>query len=105
MNKPGWSDYVSDMYKYSREMRQLWLDNGKPRQGGIFNELNRSKARFKYALRFIRKNETMLRKESLAKKMSKLNSNEFWKEISAINNSKTPLPCTVENADGLDPWK
>ena len=31
--------------------------------------------------------------------MTKLNSNEFWKEISAINNSKTPLPVTVENAN------
>ena len=99
VNKPGWSDYVSELYKYSREIRFLWLDNGKPRQGSLFQELNRSKARFKYALRFIRKNESNLRKESLAKKMTKLNSNEFWKEISAINNSKTPLPVTVENAN------
>ena len=100
VNKPGWTEYVSDLYKYSREMRQIWLDNGKPRQGALFNELTRSKARFKYALRYIRKNETMLRKESLAKKMSDLSSNEFWKEISAINNAKTPLPCTIENASG-----
>ena len=56
VNKPGWSDHVSDLYKYSREIRQLWLDNGKPRQGPLFNEFSRSKVRFKYALRFIQKN-------------------------------------------------
>ena len=100
LNKPGWSDYVADMYKYSREMRQLWLDNGKQRQGIIFNEFTRSKARFKYALRVIRKNETSLRKKSLAKKMTNLSSKDFWKEIGSINNSKTPLPCTIENANG-----
>ena len=99
-NKPGWSDYVSDLYKYSKEMRHIWIDNGKPRQGGLFHEYLRSKARFKYALRYIRKNETILRKESLAKKMTKLNSNDFWKEIAAINNSKTPLPCIIEDANG-----
>ena len=99
-NKPGWSDYVSDLYKYSKEIRHIWVNNGKPRQGGLFHEYSRSKARFKYALRYIRKNETMLRKESLAKKMTKLNSNDFWKEIGAINNSKTPLPCIVEEANG-----
>ena len=100
INKPGWSDYASDMYKYSREMRQLWIDNGKPRQGAIFKEFTRSKARFKYALRFIPKNETILRKESLAKKMSNLKSNEFWKEIGSINRAKTPLPCTIEDSNG-----
>ena len=32
--------------------------------------------------------------------MTKLNSNDFWKEIGAINNSKTPLPCIIEDANG-----
>ncbi|CAL4206841.1 unnamed protein product [Meganyctiphanes norvegica] len=32
-NRPGWSDYVADIYDYSREARKLWLENGKPRQG------------------------------------------------------------------------
>ena len=99
-NKPGWSDYVSDLYKYSKEMRLIWINNGKPRLGAISHEYTRSKLRFKYALRYIRKNETILRKELLAKKMTKLNSNDFWKEIGAINNSKTPLPCIIEDANG-----
>ena len=81
-------------------MRLIWINNGKPRNGAISHEYTRSKARFKYALRYIRKNETILRKESLAKKMSKLNSNDFWKEIGVINNSKTPLPCIIEDANG-----
>ena len=67
-NKPGWSDYVSDLYKYSKEMRLIWINNGKPRKGAISHEYTCSKARFKYALRYIRKNETILRKDSLAKK-------------------------------------
>ena len=27
---PGWNDYVSDLYDFSRETRRMWLDNGKP---------------------------------------------------------------------------
>ena len=52
-NKPGWSDYVADLYEYSRETYRLWLDNGKPRQGIIHKEYTQSRQRFKYALRFI----------------------------------------------------
>ena len=98
-NRPGWTDYVADLYKYSREARKLWLDNGKPRQGYISDEYIRSKAKFKYALRFISRNENLLRKESLAKKLSNLKSKDFWKEIKLINNSKTSLPCSIDNAN------
>ena len=77
VNKPGWSDYVAELYHYSRELRTLWLENGKPRQGFLFKELCLSKARFKYSLRFIKKNEAALRKESLAKKVTNLSKRNF----------------------------
>ena len=32
--------------------------------------------------------------------MLNLESNEFWKEICAINNAKTPLPCSIEDSNG-----
>ena len=51
----------------------------------------------------------MLRKESLAKKYAQSNSKEFWFEISMINNSKMPLPSSIDNAncpsDILKLWK
>ena len=49
--------------------------------------------------RYIITNENILRKESLAKKLTNLSSNEFWKEIKVINNSKTALPCSIDNAN------
>ena len=35
-NKPGWADYVSDLYKDSRDMGKMWCNAGKPRRGQIF---------------------------------------------------------------------
>ena len=67
-NKPGWSEYVADLYDYSQETRKLWLENSKPRQGFLFSEYSKSKARFKYTMRYIKQNENLLCKESLAKK-------------------------------------
>ena len=72
LHKPGWSDYVSDLYELSRETYRVWVDNGKPRQGPIHNIYTQSKQRFKYAIRYINKNENALRRESLAKKLSHL---------------------------------
>ena len=42
-NRPGWSDYVADLYQFSRETYKLWQDNGKPRQGPINNIYTQSK--------------------------------------------------------------
>ena len=101
-NKPGWSDYVADVYKYSCEVRRLWMENGKPRQGPLFHEFARSKAKFKYTLRYISRNEDLLRKESLAKKLSQSDPKYFWSDISKLSNNKTPLPTTIDNANTPD---
>ena len=61
-----------------------------------------SKRRFKLALKYITRNEDALRRESLAKKLSQLSSNDFWKEISLINNSRAMLPTSIEDASGAE---
>ena len=57
MHRPGWSEYVSELYDTSRETRKLWLDHGKPRQGPIYELHNKSRLRVKYAIRFIKRHE------------------------------------------------
>lgn len=99
-SKPGWSEYVSDLYDMKREIYFKWVENGRPRHGEVHDLFVKTKARFKYALRFIKNNEAALRRESLAKKISKNNSRDFWKEIKRINNSNTPLPTNIENING-----
>ena len=100
--RPGWNEYVSDIYDFSREARRMWLDNGQPRQGIIHDMYVKSKRRFKCALRYIKRNESALRKESLARKLAQLSTNEFWREVSSINNSKVMLPSSIENATGVN---
>ena len=101
-NQPGWSDYVADLYQFSRETYKLWQDNGKPRQGPINSIYTQSKRRFKYALRYIKKHENNLRREAIAKKYSEKNPKALWGEVSKINNCRVPLPTSIEDASGSD---
>ena len=41
-----------------------------------------------------------LEKSPWQKKLSNLSSNEFWREIASINNSKVMLPTSIEDATG-----
>ena len=99
-HKPGWAEYVDNLYDTSREMRLMWSNAGKPRQGLVHDLHVKCKSRFKYALRFIKNNENMLRKEALAKNLADLNPKAFWSEIKNMNNCKTPLPTSIEGVSG-----
>ena len=59
-HKPGWAEYVDNLYDTSREIRQMWINAGKPRQGPVHDLHVKCKSRFKCALRFIKNNENML---------------------------------------------
>ena len=54
--RPGWTEYVSELYDYSKTCHQAWLDANVPRQGRIHENYVKSRARFKYALKVITKN-------------------------------------------------
>ena len=53
--RPGWTDYVSELYDYSKTCRQIWLNENLPRQGIIHENYIRARARFKYAVKYIKK--------------------------------------------------
>ena len=93
-------EHVADPYNASRELREIWLGAGKPKQGPLFELHKNAKARCKYAIRYIQNNENIMCKESLAKKLSHLDAKSFWKEIKMMNCSSTPLPTTIEGVSG-----
>ena len=98
--KPGWSDYVAELYSTSRDVAKLWGNAGKPRQGYLFELHRTSKARFEFALRYIKRNEASLRKESLASKLADGDSKGFWELIKGDSNVRVPLPTSVEGVTG-----
>ena len=38
-HKPGWAEYVDNLYDTSREIRLMWINAGKPRQGPVHDVL------------------------------------------------------------------
>ncbi len=100
--RPGWNDHVADLHGVARDTFLMWQDQGKPRQGSIFELKKCTQARFKYALRFIKQNENSMRKDFLARKLSNHTVNDFWKKVKLINNSKTPFPTDIDGIEGAE---
>ena len=88
------------MYNAHRDVARLWCNAGKPINGYLFELRRVSKARYKYALRFIKRNEADMRKESLGNKLAESDSRDFWKEIKGASNARMPLPTSIEGVTG-----
>ena len=79
--RPGWNDYVSELHDEAKEAFKAWVLSGKARHGPEFDRKKQANILFKYAIRFIKRNEQAMRANSMAKKLQRHNVNEFWKDV------------------------
>ena len=100
--RPGWNDHARDLHTAARECFVMWVDADQPKSGPVFDLMKSSRARFRYAIRFIKNHENQLRMDSLAKELSQSKPEDFWKEIRHINNCNIPLPNSVEGISGKE---
>lgn len=95
--RPGWNEVVAKHHAEAREAYKSWDRAGRPRQGQELEHKKLTNAKFKYAVRFIHKNEQTM--SSMAKKLLNNEVNDFWK-VRLLNKSKPSLPCAVDGISG-----
>ena len=78
----------------------MWCNNGKPRQGWIYDLMRQTRSQFKYSLRTVNNNENVLRRESLANKLAFGNPKKCWQEIRTMTSKITSLPSSIEGVSG-----
>ena len=97
---PGWNSYCKELHGMAREAYLCWRDSGKARHGILFENMKKSRAQFKYALRSCKKNSSRNQADSLAANLLRRDDKAFWKEIKKINDNSVPLSTTVNNVTG-----
>jgi len=93
----GWNDVVKDKRCAARAAYIDWITAGKPRQGPLFTLMARARASFKYALRYCRHHEEMLRADAYAKNLYNQEYRVFWKNINKCSNAAATKHASVVN--------
>ena len=105
---PGWNAYVEEHHENSRVAFQLWDDHGRPRHGPIFELKKRAQARYKYAIRFIKRNSERIKNDNMALKFIN-NDHSVWRDINRDSNPRLPIPNKIDDICGssniADFWK
>ena len=96
----GWNDYCKAAHEKAREAYLLWRDNGRRRHGFLFNNMNKTRAYFKYVFRKCKSADSIKLADALANKLLVNDDKQFWKEISRVNNDKAAVATTIGDKTG-----
>jgi len=94
---PGWSERVEPHRDKSLFWHGLWVECGRPRSGVVADCMRRTRSRYHYAIRQVKRDEDSIIKERLANALIVDPSRNFWSEVKRIRNNKM---CTSNVVDG-----
>ena len=85
-------------HEAAREAFVIWLDLGKPIFGPYFENMKRTRALFKLALRYCKNNVEQLKADACAESLLDNDCRKFWNNVIkvAIINQPVPLKVLVE---------
>ena len=73
------------LHDIARESLSYWRVHGCPKHGIIFDDMKTSRARFKYAVRYIDRNKDSIVADRMASNLLEKNTNDFWKDVNVKN--------------------
>jgi hypothetical protein len=99
---PGWHDYVERYKEQAIFWHNIWKDSNSPRSGILADIRKKTRAKYHYAIRSLRKNEDNYISNKIANSLLEKNDAQFWQEINRLKGKKPSTPCNIDNAVGKE---
>ena len=93
---PGWNDHIKPLFEDSLLCHDIWVQNGKPRNGLIAQNMRITRARYHYAILNAIKDESRVRNDKMAEAISQKNDCNLWQEVKKITKSGNVFSNIVE---------
>ena len=97
---PGWNKKV----QYSKEIalfwRSIWLNNNSLRQGVVADIMRRTRAKYHYCIREVKKNELLYKKQAMASSIAENTSRNLWSECRKIRQKISNSPICMDTMVG-----
>ena len=73
----------------------LWRINGSPRQGIITDIIRCIRAKYHYAIRYVKRMNERLKNLEMARPISENNSRELWQKVKKMRKNKCEKYCLI----------
>ena len=85
VRRPRWTEEVKPYRDDALWWHNLWIHNGRPSNGIIFDNMKESKRQYSYANRRNKRKDSQKRKERMVEAISRNCSRDFFKEVKKLN--------------------
>ena len=87
----GWNDAAKDLRDKANFWYWVWSEAGSPSAGVLAVIKKKSKSRYKYEVRRLKRRREHIAREKLAKAFSIRNKKDFWQNVKIIFHEKTVI--------------
>ncbi|ELU18612.1 hypothetical protein CAPTEDRAFT_216907 [Capitella teleta] len=96
LRRPGWKDHVEPHRERAIFWHALWKSSGSPHDGHVADIRRRTRARYCYAVRYVKRHEEQCRANKLAEALAKDRGRDIWNEVQKISGRKTNRVAMVD---------
>ena len=93
---PGWNEFVKPYREKSIFWHDLWKSAGCPQNGQLAQIRRQTRAKYHWAVKYVKKNKDEIVKYNTAHEMQKKSFTKFWEIIRKMKNSNISLPEVVD---------
>ena len=76
----GWNDFVADKHDLARDAFKEWVVHGKPKNNFIFENMKKTRAVFKLALRYCKNHIEQIKADKCAEDLYNGDSRKFFEQ-------------------------
>ena len=93
---PGWNEFVKPYREKALLWHEIWKSAGSPTQGHLAMIRRQTRAKYHWAVKFVKKNEDIIIKYNTANYLSKRSFSQFWEIIRKMKSVNQSLPGIVD---------
>ena len=101
-NIPSWATSVSYKKIIALFRRSIWISMNSPKDGHVADIMRRTRAQYHYTIRKLKRSSDLLRNKSVARAISKKNSQNLWCEAYKITRNNSTVPNCIDNVSGSE---
>ena len=99
---PGWNEHVKEHSKVAKYWNDLWIQQGRPRDGELARKRRATKLKYHYAVRYVMKENISLRNKRMGEAISVNNDRKLWDEVKKMTRSNNELPDIMDGLTAIN---
>lgn len=97
---PGWNELVQPFLKKSLYCHNIWVQNGRPRNGEVAKAMRLTRARYHYAIKNAIKSDIKIRNDKMAEAISQNDDRNLWLEVKKMNKNNQGFSNIIDGQVG-----